>query len=81
MRAGMLFEAFSVFYEEYNTTKKLKGVDMEKSAVFKELTPGQGEGGETTNKIKDKQIPRTVLQKLSPKTMTSPLKEDTELRG
>ena len=58
---------------------------MEKSAVFKELTPRswtyelRGQGKKKTNKVKD--IPHTVLQKLSPKTMTSPLKEDIELSG
>ena len=54
---------------------------MEKSAVFKELTPsfrtyelrGQGVKKKSSNRIKDKQVPHTVLQKLSPKTMTSPL--------
>ena len=29
----------------------------------------------SSNRIKDKQVPHTVLQKLSPKTLTSPLME------
>ena len=60
---------------------------MEKSAVFKELTPHswsyelRGQGKKKLNKIKDKQTPHTVLQKLSPKTMTSPLNKTLKLRG
>ena len=50
-------------------TPKVKGVDREKSAVFKELTQsfrtyelrGQAEK-KTSNRIKDKQVPHTLLQ-------------------
>ena len=34
----------------------------------------------TFNKIKDKQVPHTVLQKLSPKSLTSPLGQDLNLK-
>ena len=68
-----------------------KGVDREKSAVFKELTRsfrtydlrGQAKKKtkKKTNRIKDKQVPHTLLQKLSPKSLTSPLNKDIDLRG
>ena len=64
--------------------KSLKGVDREKSAVFKELTQsfqtdelrGQAKKGcqKSSNRIKDKQVPHTLLQKLSPKSLTTPFK-------
>ena len=67
---------------------KFKGVDREKSAVFKELTQsfrtyelrGQAKK-KSSNRIKDKQVPHTLLQKLSPKSLTSPLNKDIDLRG
>ena len=63
--------------------RPLNGVDREKSAVFKELTQsfrtyelrGQAKKRKkSSNRIKDKQVPHTLLQKLSPKSLTSPLK-------
>ena len=33
----------------------------------------KGKKNKSSKRIKDRQIPHTVLQKLSPKTMTSPL--------
>ena len=58
-----------------NSKTILKGVDREKSAVFKELTQsfrtyelrGQAKTNKKkkkANRIKDKQVPHTVLQKL-----------------
>ena len=69
--------------------KGLKGEDREKSAVFKELTQsfrtyelrGQAKKKKSSNRIKDKQVPHTLLQKLSPKSLTSPLNKDIDLKG
>ena len=33
------------------------------------------------NRIKDKQVPHILLQKQSPKSLTSPLNKDIDLRG
>ena len=53
---------------------------MEKSTFCKELTPRsrtyelRGQGKKSIYKIKGKQTPHTVLQKLSPKPSRTPLK-------
>ena len=39
----------------------------------------KGKKKKKTNRIKDKQVPHTVLQKLSPKTMTSPLTDASKI--
>ena len=81
-------ERLRAFKEELSDI--IKGVDREKSAVFKELTQsfrtyelrGQAKKKKkSSNRIKDKQVPHTVLQKLSPKSLTSPLNKDIDLRG
>ena len=69
----------------WENSKPIKGVDREKSAVFKELTQsfqtyelrGQAKKKKkkSSNRIKDKQVPHTLLQKLSPKSLTSPLRQ------
>ena len=59
----------------------LRGHPTEKLKIFKELTPrsrtyeprGQGKEKQSIYKIKDKQTPHTVLQKLSPKACSGPL--------
>ena len=74
----------------FSSIPTFKGVDREKSAVFKELTQnfrtyelrGQAKKKKkSSNRIQDKQVPHTLLQKLSPKSLTSPLNKDIDLRG
>ena len=85
------FYSVNIYRNQYGGGLRLniKGVDREKSAVFKELTQsfrtyelrGQAKKKKSSNRIKDKQVPHTLLQKLSQKSLTSPLNKDIDLRG